>query len=130
MNNIQKRFVLFLGLCIPIRSFLIFLAYKFKNNTKYLKIMGLILLVPAIVFLYIYITNSRKTGAEVFGGNIWWNDLRPIHGINYLMFSIVALSSNKYMNNNAWKLLLIDVILGLSSFIVYHYQYNSFGKLL
>ncbi len=70
MNNIQQRFVLFLGICIPIRSFLIFLAYKFKNNTKYLKIMGLILLVPAIGFLYIYITNSRKTGAEVFGGMI------------------------------------------------------------
>ena len=120
MNNIQKRFVLFLGLCIPIRSFLIFLAYKFKNNTKYLKIMGLILLVPAIGFLYIYITNSRKTGAEVFGGNIWWNDLRPIHGLNYLMFSIFALSNNKYMNNNAWKLLLIDVFIGLTSFLLYH----------
>jgi hypothetical protein len=120
MNNIQKRFVLFLGLCIPIRSFLIFLAYKFKNNTKYLKIMGLILLVPAIGFLYIYVTNSRKTGGEVFGGNIWWNDLRPIHGLNYLMFSICALSNNKYMNNNAWKLLLIDVFIGLTSFVLYH----------
>ena len=120
MNSIQKRFALFLGLCIPVRLLLVYLAESLKNDSNYLKLMGLILLGPALGFLYIYVTNSRKTGAEVFGGKIWWNDLRPIHGINYLMFSIFALSNNKYMNNNAWKLLLIDVFIGLTSFVLYH----------
>ena len=27
--------------------------------------------------------NLRKTGLEVFGDKIWWNNLRPIHGILY-----------------------------------------------
>jgi hypothetical protein len=120
MNSIQKRFALFLGLCIPVRLFLVYLAESLKNDSNYLKLMGLILLGPALGFLYIYFTNSRKTGVEVFGGKIWWNDLRPVHGINYLMFSIFALSNNKYMNNNAWKLLLIDVFIGLTSFLIYH----------
>ena len=130
MNDIQKRFSLFLFLCITIRSFLVYLAHKLKDNSKYLKIMGLILLFPAIGFLYIYFTNGRKTGREVFGGKIWWNDLRPIHGIIYILFSLFALVNNKTMNNNAWIFLLIDVILGLVSFLVYHCQSNSFSKLL
>ena len=130
MNDIQKRFSLFLFLCITIRSFLVYLAHKLKNNRTYLKIMGLILLFPAIGFLYIYFTNSRKTGGEVFGGKIWWNDLRPIHGIIYILFSLFALVNNKTMNNNAWIFLLVDVILGLSGFLIYHYQSNSFSKLL
>ena len=111
MNPIQKRFSLFLFLCIVIRSVLIYISYKLKNNSKYLKIMGLILLFPAFGFLYIYFTNTRKTGREVFGGKIWWNDLRPIHGIIYILFSLFSLVNNKTMNNNAWLFLLIDVIL-------------------
>ena len=129
MNPIQKRFSLFLFLCIVIRSFLIYISYKLKNNSKYLKIMGLILLFPAFGFLYIYFTNKRKTGKEVFGGKIWWNDLRPIHGIIYILFSLFSLVNNKTMNNNAWLFLLIDVILGLSCFLVYHFKSNSFRKL-
>ena len=129
MNSIQKRFSLFLFLCLIIRSFLIYTSYKLKNNSNYLKIMGFILLFPAFGFLYIYITNSRKTGLEVFGEKIWWNNLRPIHGIIYLLFSLFTLVNNKTMNNNAWLFLLIDVILGLSCFLVYHFKSNSFIKL-
>jgi len=91
--------------------------------------MGLILLFPAFGFLYIYFTNTRKIGREVFGGKIWWNDLRPIHGIIYILFSLFSLANNKTMNNNAWLFLLIDVILGLSCFLVYHFKSNSFIKL-
>jgi len=129
MNSIQKRFSLFLFLCLIIRSFLIYISYKLKNNSNYLKIMGFILLFPAFGFLYIYITNSRKTGREVFGEKIWWNNLRPIHGIIYLLFSLFSIVNNKIMNNNAWLFLLIDVILGLSCFLVYHFKSNSFIKL-
>jgi len=129
MNSIQKRFSLFLFLCLIIRSFLIYISYKLKNNSNYLKIMGFILLFPAFGFLYIYITNSRKTGREVFGEKIWWNNLRPIHGIIYLLFSLFSIVNNKTMNNNAWLFLLIDVILGLSCFLVYHFKSNSFIKL-
>ena len=78
--------------------------------------MGYLLLLPAIGFIYIYLTNSRQTGAEVFGDKIWWNNLRPIHALLYLLFSYNAIQGNK----NAWIYLLIDVLFGLISFLIYH----------
>ena len=114
MKTIIKRFLLFLLLCIPIRLLLVYIAKTINN--KYLPYLGWILLIPAIGFLYIYASNSRKTGPEVFGNKIWWNDLRPIHGLTYLIFSILAI--NKY--KNAWVILLIDVLIGLLSFFIYH----------
>lgn len=123
MNNIQKRFLLFLIGCIGVRFLL---AYIAKNaNTTILKYMGYVLLIPAIGFFYIYFTHSRKTGAEVFGNKIWWNDLRPLHGILYLLFAYNAIRGNK----NAWIYLFIDVIIGLSAFLIYHYMNKSFSQL-
>lgn len=114
MNTIQKRFLLFLIGCIGTRMFLVYIA---KNiNIDYLKKMGYLFLLPAIGFTYIYLTGSRKTGAEVFGDKIWWNDLRPIHALLYFLFAYYAINGNK----ESWKFLLIDALLGLNSFLIYH----------
>ena len=114
MKTIEKRVLLFLVGCIGSRLLLVYLA---KNmDIKFLKYMGYILLLPAFGFFYIYFTGIRKTGAEVFGDKIWWNDLRPIHGILYLLFSYNAIIGNK----NAWIFLLVDVLFGFTSFLTYH----------
>ncbi len=124
MNNIQKRFLLFLIGCIGTRLLLVYIA---KNiNLTLLKYMGYLLLIPAIGFFYIYFTNSRKTGPEVFGTKIWWNYLRPFHGILYLLFAYNAINGNK----NAWIYLLIDVIFGFSAFLIHHIMNNSFRQLV
>lgn len=124
MNNIQKRFLLFLIGCIGTRLLLVYIA---KNlNTTLLKYMGYLLLIPAIGFFYIYLTKSRQTGPEVLGAKIWWNDLRPIHGFLYLLFAYNAIRGNK----NAWVYLLVDVLFGLTAFLIHHYINNSFSKLL
>jgi hypothetical protein len=132
MNSIQKRFILFLFLCIGIRVLLVYLANKLKdlNNLVYLKVMGVLLLIPALGFFYIYVTNSRTTGREVFGSKIWWNSLRPLHGFNYLLFGLMALSNNKKLYSNAWIPLLIDVCIGLIAFLIYHGKSNNFSKLI
>ena len=124
MNTIQKRILLFLIGCIGTRSLFVYLA---KNaSTKYLKWMGYLALLPAIGFFYIYFTGSRQTGAEVFGSKIWWNDLRPIHGLLYLLFAGNAIIGNK----SAWMYLLVDVVFGLLSFLTFHYYNGDFTKLL
>lgn len=88
-----------------------------KNaNDKYLQLLGYLALLPAIGFAYIYITNSRTTGSEVFGDKIWWNKLRPIHALLYFIFAYNAINGN----NTAYVYLLIDIIIGLSSFLYYH----------
>ena len=115
MNNITKRFLLFLIGCIGTRILLVYIA---KNvNMTLLKYMGYLLLLPAFGFFYIFFTNSRKTGPEVFGDKIWWNNLRPIHGLLYLLFSYNAITGNK----NAWIYLLVDVLFGLIVFLAHHF---------
>jgi len=123
MNTIQKRFLLFLIGCIGTRSLFVFLA---KNaNKTYLRYMGYLSLLPAIGFFYLFLTGSRKTGAEVFGDKIWWNNLRPVHGLLYSLFAYNAINGNNF----AWIYLLVDVILGLVSFLVFHYFNNDFTSL-
>ena len=123
MNIIQKRFLLFLVGCIGTRSLFVYLA---KNASEInLMYMGYLSLLPAIGFLYIYFTGARKTGAEVFGEKIWWNNLRPIHSLLYFIFAYNAINGNKM----AWIYLAIDVIIGLISFLTFHYYNGDFNKL-
>ena len=124
MNTFQKRFLLFLFGCIGVRSLFVIIA---KNiSLKYLPILGYLALLPAIGFIYIYATGSRKTGMETFGEKIWWNNLRPIHALLYLLFAYNAIIGNKH----AWIYLFIDVTLGLISFLFFHYKNGDFPKLI
>ena len=116
MNTLQKRFLLFIIGCLGTRLALAVLADKI--NKEYLPIMGGLALIPAIGFLYIYFFSSRKTGPEVFGGKIWWNNLRLIHGLIYIAFAVFAIQKKHF----AAKVLYFDVILGLVSFLIYHYN--------
>ena len=124
MNTIQKRFLLFLIGCIGTRTLFMFLA---KNADKtYLRYMGYLALLPAIGFFYLFLTGSRKTGTEVFGDKIWWNNLRPLHGLIYSLFAYNAIIGNSC----AWIYLLVDVIIGLVSFLSFHYYNNDFSKII
>jgi hypothetical protein len=123
MNSMQKRFLLFLIGCIGLRTFFVYLA---KTASKpFLKILGYLSILPAIGFFYLFLTGSRKTGAEVFGDKIWWTNLRPIHGLLYLLFAYNAINGIHF----AWVFLLIDVIIGLFSFLIFHYMNGDFKKL-
>lgn len=124
MNNIQKRFLLFLIGCIGTRSAFVLIAKNISGN--YLPYLGYLALLPAIGFIYIYLTGSRQTGAEVFGEKIWWNDLRPLHSLLYFLFAYNAIIGNK----QAWIYLLVDVLVGLISFIGFHYKNGDFSKLI
>lgn len=124
MNTIQKRFILFLVGCIGTRSLFVYLSKMASKSI--LMYMGFLALLPAIGFLYIYFTGTRQTGAEVFGDKIWWNDLRPIHGLLYLLFAYNAILGNHF----AWIYLLVDVLIGLISFLGFHYYNGDFNKLI
>ena len=124
MDKLQKRFLLFLFGCIGAR---VLLAYVAKViDLEYLPIIGIGALVIGIGFIYIYITGARKTGVEVGGGKIWWNSLRPVHGMIYLIIAYYAINKQRV----AWKFLAIDVIIGLIAFLTYHYSQGNFKKIL
>ena len=124
MNNIQKRFLLFLIGCIGLRTSIAYVA-KIASKTV-LMYMGYISIIIGIGFLFIYFTGSRKTGGETFGDKIWWNDLRPIHGLLYLLFAYNAIIGNR----EAWMFLAVDVLIGLISFLWFHSSNGDFKKLV
>jgi hypothetical protein len=123
MNTMQKRILLFLIGCIGLRSLFVIIAKQASPNM--LKYMGYLALIPAIGFMYIYFTGSRQTGAEVFGEKIWWNNLRPLHGVLYFLFAYNAIIGN----SRAWLYLLVDVLIGLFAFLFFHYNNGDFTRL-
>ena len=114
LTTLQKRIALFLIGCIGVRSLF---AYGAKViPLDYLPYMGWLALLPAIGFMYIFLTGARQTGAEVFGAKIWWNNLRPVHAALYALFAYAAIQKDR----SAWVYLLADVVLGLVSFTGHH----------
>ena len=111
MDDQTKRMLLFLIGCIGMRSLFVWIAYRY---TQFLPYMGALALLPAIGFIVIYLGDFRKTGPEVFGDQIWWNDLRPIHGLLYALFAVLALCKNE----SAWIVLLVDVLIGFSAYMM------------
>ena len=124
MTPMQTRFVLLLIFCLGSRFTLAYIAKI--ASPYYLRIMGYLALLPAIGFIYIFVTGSRKTGAEVMGEKIWWNSLRPVHAAFYILFAYNAINMQTY----AWTFLLADVLLGAVSFLVHHYRAGDFVKVI
>lgn len=120
MTDLHKRILLFLIGCMGTRFTLVYLAYAFQNAPKLLSLLGIFMLLISVGMFTIYAKGLRKTGVEVFGDKIWWNDLRPVHATLYLVFALLALSSNNTYTQHAWKLLLLDTLIGLVAFLNHH----------
>ncbi len=105
------RMLLFVVGCLGTRLGLVYVAKTI--SLEHLRYMGYIALLPAIGFFLIYWNGWRKTGAEVFGEQIWWNRLRPLHGALWLLFSGLAILGWP----QAWKVLLADVLLGTGAYV-------------
>lgn len=110
------RMLLFVVGCLGTR---LALAYMAKSvSLDHLRWMGYVALLPAIGFFLIYWNGWRKTGAEVFGEQIWWNSLRPVHGALWLTFAATAIQKWPH----AWMILLADVLLGAGAFANHYYK--------
>ena len=93
-------------ICISVRLLFVLLAKNF-NKTN-LRQAGYAALIPAIGFLCLFLTK-----AQTFQ-NVWWDNLRPIHSILYFVFSYLAVNGN----NKAYLVLLTDVSIGLTMFLL------------
>jgi isoprenylcysteine carboxyl methyltransferase (ICMT) family protein YpbQ len=112
----SESFLYFILGCIPVRLLLVFLTWNIaKNHSNYMKLLGLLLLLPSLGFLYLYFTNGRQRAFEA-GGKTWWANLRLIHGLLYLSASIYALKGD----NKVWVPLLLDVVLGFLAFMCHN----------
>jgi hypothetical protein len=123
-NKLRYRFFLFIFGCIGSR--LAFTALSAYASNTFLKILGIIALIPVFGWLYIMFIGKRDTGLEVFGEKIWWKDLRPLHTILWAIFSYMAINGNR----RAWMVLFIDTMIGLSAFLIHHCRQGDFRLLL
>ena len=111
MLSISQRILLFLLVCIPIRSLAVFIAYKYKNKLI-TKILAFVYLIIGINMMFMFVFNLRQNATEG-GGDTWWNNIRPLHSGLYIMFAIFVFVKKDY----SYMFLLGDVILGLSAFL-------------
>lgn len=74
--NDSQRLILFLFGCIPVR-----IIYAIVQNSKYA--ISLFNLVIGLYFIYHWWFWNGEKGA--FGGDLWWNNMRLIHGIIFLV---------------------------------------------
>ena len=93
------------------------LAYAVKNlSAKHLYYTSFPAALVGIAFLSIYLFDLRKTGKEA-GGLIWWNKMRPIHAMMFLLFASYAFKKESF----SWVILLLDPIIGFIAWL-YHYR--------
>lgn len=123
MNPIQKRFLLFLLGCIPVRTLFAYIAAKISTDN--LPYLGMLALIPIIGWINIMFFNPRDTGLETGGEEIWWKHLRKVHLTFYILFAVSAFSKWE----GAWMFLALDVMFGLVSFLDFHCNEGNFEKL-
>lgn len=112
-----KRFLMFLIGCIGSRSLLAYLAKTI--NLDYLPNLGYLGLAIGISFVYIFIFGSETADKQLeWAGDkkVWWNDLRIVHGINYILFAILAIQKKNY----AWIVIAVDTLIGLFAWLLHH----------
>ena len=113
LNNCHKASLLFLLVCIPSR---LLIAYAVQHNKTKPWIAAALLTVPAIGFLTVYYKGLRQIPGETFGcngGGVWWNDLRPVHGLLYATAAVLVFKQSPF----AHYPLYLDVMLGIMSFL-------------
>ena len=124
ISLLKIRFYLFMIACIGSR-FLFTVVSGFSYGWV-LQLLGVVALIPVIGWFYIMFIKPRDTGFEIFGDEIWWKNLRPVHTILWLFFAYLAITKNKL----AWIVLLIDTLLGLSSFLLFHWVEGNLNEMI
>lgn len=72
----KQRYMLFLFICIPVRYLYAYLQYTYK----YFNLLNIVI---GVTFIYQFFNWNNEMGA--FGGKLWWNNMRLIHGIIYIV---------------------------------------------
>jgi len=117
----KYRIILFISLCLPARLLLAYIGKllevninkKTKNNIWNL-LFYLLTLIIGISFINNWIANNK---IGFFKGKAWWYNLRLVHGINFIIYSILSLLKIR----NTYKILVMDAFIGLLSFIIHYF---------
>lgn len=107
------RSLIFLFGCLGLRALLAY-SVSALPNLKY--IFAFITGIIGLGFTTIYLGGLRKVGVETGGQVIWWNSIRPIHAILYLMASYFIFREKFHTASN---ILYLDVLIGFVVFLLH-----------
>ena len=109
MNEISRIYA-YLLVCLPIRSIpIITLFLTDKLNIP----IALLYLLMGLSFLYRTTTfHSKQLG--FLGGKVWWQNLRYLHGIVYLLAAVLIHQGKLH---TVRCLLIADLLVGLIGFV-------------
>ena len=115
MFSNKEKISLYSLLCIPIRSTPIIALYRTKKFNSKIAIFYLLL---GLSFLY-RSTTYTTSQIGLFGGKVWWQNLRIIHGLSYVI--VYQLIKKKKINVTK-NLLLLDLSIGILKFVKVYYK--------
>jgi nicotinamide riboside transporter PnuC len=107
--------------CVVLRSFIVALAAHLgsKLDKSWLNALVVVFVLFSMLFYRKYMKHFTQTAqVGLFGGTVWWNDMRLLHSVIYGLFGALAILNAPH----AWALLLMDVVLGIVA--VGHHYYN------
>ena len=111
MENIFIRAAAFLIGCMGLRGTF---AYALKRYSPVPRIVALLTVIPAIGFAVIYMFKLRRTGAETGNERIWWDRLRPVHSLLWLIATVGIVLQASW----SWIVLAADTAIGFVGWLL------------
>ena len=107
--EIEMRKFCFLFGCVPVRFIMALSLLVMPPELVTLAASALALIGVSFAVLYMF---KLRLNAPEGGGKTWWNYLRPLHAVLYLLAAHLLLTGNR---GYASMVLIIDVIVGMVS---------------
>ena len=96
---------LYFGVCLVVRALFAYLVSKQP-------MLGTLAWIPAIGFAWIFLLGLRRGSVTETGPGcrVWWNALRPLHAVLYLLTALLATSKTR---SKAYVPLAYDALIGV-----------------
>lgn len=115
MNALNQRKQNFVFGCLFARFIIAYSCFYIPDYLLPMKSIVIFMIGSAFIYLYMF---KLRMNAPEGGGKTWWNYARPLHGLLYVLASILLITGDRV---NAAYLLFADVFFGLIAFLYNHY---------
>ena len=111
----NKKILLYFFICIPVRSIPILILYYTRKFDYLISLLYFFISLSFIYRAYTYTPNQLG----VFGGKVWWQKLRILHALSYIIVYKLIKENNIDI---ARKLLIVDLLIGMIKFISVYFK--------
>ena len=114
MND--DKIIKFFTLCVITRFLFAISVFYLQKIAIMIPVLACLFFMISFMFFYRFM-RYKKGDKGAFGSDIWWNNLRVVHSVMYLIALLFIL--NGYTRKYTPLILTIDVVLGIIFFQVF-----------